>query len=228
MARSIPGDRLRRVIGEATRLFIIKGFRRTQMSDVAKAVGVSAGSMYTYVESKEALFYWCLRRAVGDGPPDGMVPLPGVSQDVMLKEVDGALDAGTHLPHLKRALRARPQVDAEQELSAIIGEIYDATVKTRVLQALVERSAMDVPGLADSFFVRHRRGVLTDLTRFLETRSKAGLIRHLEHPAVTARLILETQSWFARNRYGDPDAADIDDDSARATVIEHLIFGLVP
>lgn len=228
MAKSIPEDRVPDLIRQATRVFIAKGFRRTQVSDVAKALGVSAGSVYTYVDSKEALFYWCLRRAAGGSLDEAGLPLPTVAHEVMLKEVEQALDAGSRLPSLKAALKRRPAGETAPELARIIGEIYDATHQTRFLQALIERSAMDIEGLADTFFVRIRRQVLNDLTRYLEARSSTGAIRELEHPAVSARLILETQSWFARNRYGDPDAGDITDEAARTIVIDHLVRGLLP
>lgn len=40
-ARSIPSDRFERLIEVATRTFIAKGYRQTQMADVAEALGVA-------------------------------------------------------------------------------------------------------------------------------------------------------------------------------------------
>src|ERR1043166_8080870 len=56
MARAIPDDRLARLVECATQVFIAQGYRRTQMADVAKALGVAKGTLYLYVESKDALF----------------------------------------------------------------------------------------------------------------------------------------------------------------------------
>ena len=56
MARQTPPDRLPQLIACATRVFIEQGYRRTQMDDVAAALGVAKGTLYLYVESKEALF----------------------------------------------------------------------------------------------------------------------------------------------------------------------------
>ena len=67
MARSIPDDRLARLVECATQVFITQGYRRTQMADVAKALGVAKGTLYLYVESKEALFDLVVRSA--DGRP---------------------------------------------------------------------------------------------------------------------------------------------------------------
>src|SRR5436309_2609486 len=60
MPKSNAEERLEKVVRAATRVFASKGYRRTQMADVAAELGVSAGNLYNYVESKEALFHACL------------------------------------------------------------------------------------------------------------------------------------------------------------------------
>ena len=63
MARSIPEDRFQDLIDAATAVFLEQGYRRTQVADVAARMGLAKGSVYTYVESKEALFDYVLRHA---------------------------------------------------------------------------------------------------------------------------------------------------------------------
>lgn len=50
-----PSDRLEKLIEVAARCFVNQGFQRTQMDDVALELGVSKGTIYRAVESKEAL-----------------------------------------------------------------------------------------------------------------------------------------------------------------------------
>ena len=45
-------------------MFTAKGFRPAGISDVAAALGLSHGALYTYVDSKQALLYLALARAV--------------------------------------------------------------------------------------------------------------------------------------------------------------------
>ena len=68
MARKRPEGRLDQLLDCATRVFIDKGYRRTQMADVAREMGVSAGALYGYVESKEALFHLLIDRAFTGAP----------------------------------------------------------------------------------------------------------------------------------------------------------------
>ncbi len=72
MARRIPEDRFDELVRAATEVFIERGCRRTQMSDIAEAVGVVKGTLYGYVESKDALRLLCLVWASDPGP----IPLP--------------------------------------------------------------------------------------------------------------------------------------------------------
>jgi len=74
MARTIPDDRLRRLVEVATAVFIEQGFRHTRMDDVADALGVAKGTLYLYVESKEALFDLVCRSA--DAPFETPPTLP--------------------------------------------------------------------------------------------------------------------------------------------------------
>jgi AcrR family transcriptional regulator len=64
MTRKRPDDRIERLVEIATEVFIAsQGYQRTQMDEVARQLGVSKGSLYLYVESKEALFDLCVRYA---------------------------------------------------------------------------------------------------------------------------------------------------------------------
>src|SRR6266540_4572499 len=70
------GDRLEDVVQAGAEVFARRGYRRTQMADVAAAMGVSPGNLYNYVDSKDALFYLVLRRMLGERPGDLPLELP--------------------------------------------------------------------------------------------------------------------------------------------------------
>jgi AcrR family transcriptional regulator len=63
MARHDPSTRLRELVRCATAVFIEKGYKDAQMDDVAEALGVAKGTLYVYVESKDALFDLVVRCA---------------------------------------------------------------------------------------------------------------------------------------------------------------------
>jgi AcrR family transcriptional regulator len=51
------GRRREEILGAAKAVFAAKGFHATTIADVARAAGISYGSVYWYFESKDALFH---------------------------------------------------------------------------------------------------------------------------------------------------------------------------
>lgn len=51
-----PEERKQEILDTAMRLFYEKGYEKTSMTDIAKAIGVAQGLCYRYFPSKEALF----------------------------------------------------------------------------------------------------------------------------------------------------------------------------
>jgi AcrR family transcriptional regulator len=47
----------RRIIEEALKVFLRKGYHQTKMTDIAESLGVSKGAIYQYFKSKEDLFF---------------------------------------------------------------------------------------------------------------------------------------------------------------------------
>lgn len=51
-----PKERKQEILDTAMRLFYEKGYEKTSIADIAKAIGVAQGLCYRYFPSKEALF----------------------------------------------------------------------------------------------------------------------------------------------------------------------------
>jgi hypothetical protein len=93
---------------------------------------------------------------------------------------------------------------------------------------MIERSAREMPELAQIFNVDLRRPLLGALTSYLEQRSERGHLRRTPHPDATARLVVETIVWFSRHRLSGPDRAAIPAQAAEDTVVDTLLHALVP
>lgn len=229
MARKRPEGRLDQLLDCATRVFIEKGYRRTQMADVAREMGVSAGTLYGYVEGKEALFHLLIDRAFTGAPalpPE--LPVRTPKHGATLARLRERLAAEAALP-LLAAAGARPRArDARQECADVLGELYDLVARTQAGTALLERSALDLPDIAPAFYLEMRRDLLARVTHWLERRIRAKQLRAVPDTAITARLLLETITWFARHRLRDRDTPPLPDALARAATIDFLVAGLLP
>lgn len=221
-------ERLRRIAEAAIGVFCERGYRRAHVSDVARAAGVAPGTVYLYVESKEALFDLALGYALRERTPPGGLPLPAPERGSLLDSVQEHLSGGFDLPTLATALERGRADDIEDEFGAVLAELYQTIWRNRRALILVERSARDWPELAGLFYLRTRRQVVEHLTAYLDLRVVAGQLRQTPDTQTAARLVLETTAWFAMHRYGDPDSAGIGDDAARATVLDVLAHSFLP
>lgn len=230
MARTRPPERIDELVTAASRVFRRKGFRQALMADVAKEMGVSPGLLYTYVESKDALYHLVVERLAteGQGPePDLPVPepLPGETQRLLGK----TLGAGLAVPSLDAALRrdVRDPAEAGRELRTIVREHYAGMFRWHELLGVLERTASDTPDLRERFYVRGRRPFVKRLADYLASRIESGALRPVPDPAVAARFIVETVAWFAYHRHGDFDSASIDDATAEETVVDLVVAAFV-
>ena len=216
--RPLPEDRLEDLIGAAAAVFSRRGYRRTQMAEVAHQMGVSPGNLYNYVEGKDALFYLVLRRGFGERPGEQPPELPvtGASVEVTANWVARRLDFVSDFPELEAAFARTHPSDPRGELEAVVGELYDVLVRLRVGVDVLERSIEDLPELA-RIFAGVRRELFARYERYLRQRAAEGAIR-VEHPQAVAHLIVELCSWAAGRRPHDPEAAQISDAVARQTV----------
>jgi AcrR family transcriptional regulator len=216
--RPLPEDRLEDLIGAAAAVFSRRGYRRTQMAEVAHQMGVSPGNLYNYVEGKDALFYLVLRRGFGERPGEQPPELPvtGASVEVTSNWVARRLDFVSDFPELEAAFARTQPADPRGELEAVVGELYDVLVRVRVGVDVLERSIEDVPQLA-RIFAGVRRELFARYERYLRQRAAEGTVR-VEHPQAVAHLLVELCSWAARRRPRDPEAAQISDAVARQAV----------
>jgi AcrR family transcriptional regulator len=231
VARRRPPDRFQQLWDAALRVFASKGLRRARMADIARQMGISPGSLYNYVESKEALFAWLIERGGEPGPvaAPARLPLPAPPPGQLEARLRERLDAGFRLASLDAALARRRVVNARGELAGILRELWDLVVRTRGPMAAVERSALDLPELFAIWFAGARRAFFARITGYVERRARSGHFRPVGEPAVAARLLIESVVFFARHRHGDPDPGLLPgDDRVRDAVIPMLVASLMP
>ncbi|HEY7948176.1 MAG TPA: helix-turn-helix domain-containing protein [Acidimicrobiales bacterium] len=228
MPRTSQPERLVDVAEAATRVFGRLGYRRTRMADVAARAGLSSGAVYTYVDSKEALFHLVFAHAFGQFA-EGMPPLPLATPPLAntLALIARGLRDRASTPRLRAALDVDDPDDIRGELTAIVEERYALVEALWPVLAVIERCAVDLPELEDLYFQRGRPGHLALLATYLERRRTGGHLRAVPDTKVAARLVTEAVVWFAWHRREDRDARLYDDDAARQTVIQFVCDALI-
>ncbi len=227
--RVIPENRFKQLMEAATRVFIAQGYRRTQIADVARAMGVAKGTIYLYVESKEALFAAALRHADGDAPLVSELELPLAAPEP--GELEAALEerlrADTVPPALSRALGRRRPADVGKELEEIVRELFAVSRRHRTAIELLDRCGADHPALRDLFYKQGRFTQLDALRRYLTSCANRGALRVLPDVAVTARFVIEAVATWAVHIQWDPAPQPIDPDDAKETLVRIVVGGLI-
>jgi AcrR family transcriptional regulator len=230
MPRRIPPGRFDDLVRGATEVFIARGWRRTQMSDIAEAVGVSKPTLYLYVESKEALFALCCEHA--DDPsklalPDSeALPVPTPPPGESLRRLERRLVAAASMPVLVAAAGRPRATDVEAELRSIVEELYDVIDRNRCTLKLLDR-CWDHPEIGPAWLDRGRVEPRTLLADVLQARVAAGQLPAHTAPRLLARLALETVVTWAMHIRWDRAPETFDLAEQRRAVVDFVLRGLL-
>ena len=227
MARPRSPDFVPRLLQAAARVFARNGLKRTRMADIARDMGVAHGSLYNYVESKEALFLLLVERwgHLDSDLANRELPIRTPSMESIVNRLRQRIDDTFPLVALDAALSRPRPANPGRELEGVVRELFVRTEESREGATILERSAVDVPELYRLFFEQVRRGLFDRMTRYVTMRMRNGDFQKGE-PAVTARFIIETVTFFARHRHLDPDPQTLDDDTVRGSIVDLITRSL--
>ena len=210
--------RTREIARAALAAFMHGGYRLTQIVHVSERLRVSVGSIYRYVESKEALFHIAALEALGRLPD--ALPLPvkvsGLEETVAVISEMSAEDP--LWPTLRELVGRPPTADVKAEAQAIGGELFDVMSARATFINLLDSCAQDIPEMAEFFDQRIRRRLMADLVTWVVRR---GLVADGGRPEAEAlaRGAMEAVAWLAKSRPHDRTASAITDAQARAAAV---------
>jgi AcrR family transcriptional regulator len=211
-------DRSSEVAKAALECFSSGGYRLTQIAHVAARLGVSVGTIYRYVDSKEALFHLAVLETLGrvtDAQPSPL-SVKGLEDTVALLRREIAREG--LWPVLRNAARGPAPGDLRREAETIGGELYDAiSARARIIR-LLDRCAHEAPELAEIFDEGVRYPLMADLVAWVVRRGHAPERSRSDAEAL-ARGAMEAVAWLAKSRPWDPTAAALTDEQARRAAV---------
>lgn len=220
--------RLPELIAAAVHVSTREGYPLARMSDVAAEMGLSEAAIDRYTGSKEDLFVSAIRHSLAlEDMPAGDLSLSPTPLAVTVWEACEFVAEAVPFGTLTEALSGHGPGDTATELEKILLELFELESRTREATHMLERSARELPEMADLLKAGIRAPVLAALIKHLASRAEAGTQRRTPDPAAT-RLVLETLTWFARHRFSDPDGAAIPADLATDTAGDVLVHALFP
>ncbi|MFY9225298.1 MAG: TetR/AcrR family transcriptional regulator [Blastocatellia bacterium] len=216
--------RTKELIRCATEVFCTYGYKQTQMTDIAKAMGVATGTLYLYVESKEALFDFVVRYGIENNAEQTSITFPVTTPKTgstisFLKKI---LSEQVQWPNLTEALTTTQVENPRQELLDIIQELYSLMLSKRWGLFLIARSSVDFPELSEVFINKLRKNLLKDLTKYIKYRVEAKQFFAVVNPNISAIFLSETIVWAVIHRMCDPEFRLLSEEQLNATVVTAL------
>ncbi len=223
--KKISAIRWEEVTRAATEVFLCKGYKRAQMADITEALGLSAGAIYRYVESKEALFDLVVRVSAGMNIETSSLvapiatPRPGATMAFLRR----TLERQGRIAKLEEGLVGSKAGDVVAEFEGIVRELYARTAQFRVGIQLLDRSALDWPELAALWSGRWRTNLVDQLARYLDLRISDRCVPAVPDSRAWGRFIVETVAFFALHRHYDSFPTAMSDKIAEDTAVSAMV-----
>lgn len=144
------------------------------MDDIADRLGVSKGTMYRSVESKEALFAAVL--TYGD-EPDALAPgrsLPPIEWTELSVRLRDGLAAAVNALDLTAAVttgaRRPPKESVADEVERLALDVYSMLSERRVTVMVRDRCAAEIPAITGDWYELGRYALVDLWVRYLDRR----------------------------------------------------------
>lgn len=207
----MQNQRITAIKDAATLLFLRQGYSKTQISHIAKAVGVSVGTIYHDFTGKQEIMHLVLKCTID---PDFINrnferPLTDDLFDGLEEEINAAFEQSTN--DFSRRLENGLQ---EYSFEALISDTFDLLSKYAAGCLFIEKNQFDFKRLA-AVYKEYRKRFFEIMTGYVKAFIKQGTLRPLKHLELSVSLMIETLTWWAMdiryitfdNQYRDLPAA---------------------
>lgn len=216
---SYLNQRIKDIADAATRLFLRQGYAKTQISHIAKAVGVSVGTIYLDFTGKKEILHFILKSTVDPSFPEGEFERPitdelfaGLEEEIIALFQRSTDDFAAHLT----------DVGTDYDFEDLISDTFDMFARYAVGCLFIEKNHFDFKKLAQHY-MDCRKQFLNTMMRYIEAFMEQGTVRPLEHPELSTTLMIEMLSWWAMDvRYTSFETKEIPLDLAKQICMDNL------
>lgn len=213
-------QRIQSIVEAATSLFIRQGYSKTQISHIAKAVGVSVGTIYHDFVGKKEIMHYILKCTIQPDFADKMLETPigdenftGLEQEIVQVFEESAKKFGEPLAkHLDG-----------YTFEALISDAFDLLSQYAAGCLFIEKNQYDFVFLAEHYMV-YRKRFLTVMSEYLKAFMDKGVIRRIDDIELTTILIVETLSWWTMDiHYTSFETNDISQKAAKRVCLDNIV-----
>ena len=216
----MQNERIKEIHNAAVKLFLQQGYSKTQISHIAKAVGVSVVTIYHDFAGKQEIMHFILKCTIEpsflerdfNGPITDKLFIK--LNDEIKNEFIKAAEVFSY--NLKN-------VDADYTFENFISDAFDLLERYAVGCLFIEKNKMDCTELAEHYLL-YRKKFISAMTEYVVKFMEKGIIRQLKHPELTTILIIETLSWWTMDmRYTSFETLNIPTELAKEVCLDNII-----
>lgn len=213
-------QRIQAIAGAATKLFLQQGYAKTQISHIAKAVGVSVGTIYLDFTGKREIMHFILKCTVNPEFANQEFERPitdelfvGLEEEIIEvfqksgKDFEKYLESGI----------------GEYSFEMLISDAFDILSRYAAGCLFIEKNQFDFKKLA-GYYKTYRKRFLDAMLRYIEAFIEQGTVRPMENPELSTMLIVEILSWWAMDiRYTSFETQNISPDMAKKVCMDNIV-----
>lgn len=213
-------QRIKEIAAAATRLFLQQGYAKTQISHIAKDVGVSVGTIYLDFTGKKEIMHFILKCTAEPSFMEREFERPitddlfvGLEEEIIALFKKSGNDFAAHLHDGM----------ADYNFEALICDAFDILSRYAVGCLFIEKNQFDFKNLAQHY-VAYRKQFLDTMMRYISAFIEQGTVRPMEHLELSTTLIIEILSWWAMDiRYTSFETRDIPMETAKRVCLDNIL-----
>lgn len=211
-------ERIKAIADAATALFLQQGYARTQISHIAKAAGVSVGTIYLDFAGKKEILHFILQCTLDPDFAEQEFQRP--ITDALFADIEERIEE--RLEHSAVRFEQREK-EPGYTFAALVSDAFDLMERYAAGCLFLEKNQFEFPRLGESY-KRYRTRFLAAVERCLRRFMEQGTVRALEYPELSALLIVETLSWWAMDRrYTSFETKALPAGVAKAVCLDNLL-----
>lgn len=213
-------QRIKDIADTATRLFLQQGYAGTQISHIAKAVGVSVGTIYLDFAGKKEIMHFILKCTIDPKFIEREFERP-ITDDLFIG-LENEIIALFEESGREFAVHLQDGMDG-YDFEALISDVFDIFYRYAVGCLFIEKNQYDFKNLAKHYMF-YRKQFFDIMVGYIRHFIELGTVRPLEHLELSATLIIEILSWWAMDRrYTSFKTNDISMDLAKQICMDNIM-----
>lgn len=213
-------QRIKAISDAATLLFLQQGYSKTQISHIAKVIGVSVGTIYLDFAGKQEIMHFVLKSTIDPDFINQEFERP-ITDDLFAGlENDIVALFNQSANNFAKNLKAN---NADYTFEALISDAFDLLEGYAVGCLFIEKNQFDFKFLA-GHYKEYRRQFIDTMSQYVNIFIQKGIVRPLEHLELSTTLIIEILTWWAMDmRFTSFEICDIPTELAKKICMDNII-----